>query len=194
MSCKTDEALPFRKWFSSFVLWTLSKNRSFLFNEWKAFFSFFLKILTRDSKGLSEDQMKEFRNAFNHFDKVFVIWSNYTVKNSQLLIIEVIDQLGALCVVWHELPCWILGCQFSCVFLFFFLQDRSMRLEPLEFQQCLYSLGYDVKEKDKASMAANVGRRGRPCYDGCDGNKYSCLFDFVKFLRSSIRALNLVKC
>lgn len=24
-----------------------------------------------------------------------------------------------------------------------------MRLEPLEFQQCLYSLGYDVKEKDK---------------------------------------------
>jgi len=70
--------------------------------------------------------MKEFRNAFNHFDK-----------------------------------------------------DRSMRLEPLEFQQCLYSLGYDVKEKDKASMAAEVGRRGRPCYDGCDGNKYSCLFDFV---------------
>lgn len=60
-----------------------------------------------------------------------------------------------------------------------------MRLEPLEFQQCLYSLGYDVKEKDKASMAANVCRRGRPCYDGCDGNKYSCLFDFVKFLRSS---------
>jgi len=54
-----------------------------------------------------------------------------------------------------------------------------MRLEPLEFQQCLYSLGYDVKEKDKASMAAEVGRRGRPCYDGCDGNKYSCLFDFV---------------
>ena len=38
------------------------------------FFYFFrLKILTRDSKGLSEDQMKEFRNAFNHFDKVFVI-------------------------------------------------------------------------------------------------------------------------
>ena len=37
------------------------------------FFFFRLKILTRDSKGLSEDQMKEFRNAFNHFDKVFVI-------------------------------------------------------------------------------------------------------------------------
>lgn len=61
----------------------------------------------------------------------------------------------------------------------FFLQDRSMRLEPLEFQQCLYSLGYDVKEKDKASIAANMGRRGHPCYDGRDGNKYNCLVDFV---------------
>ena len=54
-----------------------------------------------------------------------------------------------------------------------------MRLEPLEFQQCLYSLGYDVKEKDKASIAANMGRRGHPCYDGRDGNKYNCLVGFV---------------
>ena len=28
------------------------------------------QILTRDSKGLSEEQMKEFRNSFNFFDKV----------------------------------------------------------------------------------------------------------------------------
>lgn len=27
------------------------------------------QILTRDSKGISEEQMKEFRNSFNHFDK-----------------------------------------------------------------------------------------------------------------------------
>lgn len=31
---------------------------------------FLLQILTRDSKGISEEQMKEFRNSFNHFDKV----------------------------------------------------------------------------------------------------------------------------
>ena len=27
------------------------------------------QILTRDSKGISEDQMNEFRMSFNHFDK-----------------------------------------------------------------------------------------------------------------------------
>ena len=29
-----------------------------------------LQILTRDSKGISEEQMKEFRTSFNFFDKV----------------------------------------------------------------------------------------------------------------------------
>ena len=29
----------------------------------------FFQILTRDSKGISEDQMNEFRLSFNHFDK-----------------------------------------------------------------------------------------------------------------------------
>ena len=29
-----------------------------------------LQILTRDSKGITEEQMKEFRNSFNFFDKV----------------------------------------------------------------------------------------------------------------------------
>jgi actinin alpha len=28
-----------------------------------------VQILTRDSKGISEDQMNEFRMSFNHFDK-----------------------------------------------------------------------------------------------------------------------------
>lgn len=31
--------------------------------------SVLFKILTRDSKGISEDQMNEFRVSFNHFDK-----------------------------------------------------------------------------------------------------------------------------
>lgn len=72
-----------------------------------------------------------------------------------------------------------------------------MRLEPLEFQQCLYSLGYDVKEKDKASMAANVGRRGRPVAMGVMAISTavsSILSNFLGHHLSSIRALNLVKC
>ena len=32
-------------------------------------FCFRLKILTRDSKGITEEQMNEFRMSFNHFDK-----------------------------------------------------------------------------------------------------------------------------
>ena len=28
------------------------------------------QILIRDSKGLSEDQLKEYRSSFNHFDRV----------------------------------------------------------------------------------------------------------------------------
>lgn len=37
---------------------------------WNPVNLFFLQIIIRDSKGLSEDQMKEFRSSFNHFDKV----------------------------------------------------------------------------------------------------------------------------
>ena len=33
------------------------------------YYVFSLQILTRDSKGISEDQMNEFRLSFNHFDK-----------------------------------------------------------------------------------------------------------------------------
>ena len=34
---------------------------------------FVVQIIIRDSKGLSEDQMKEFRSSFNHFDKVCLL-------------------------------------------------------------------------------------------------------------------------
>jgi len=57
------------------------------------------QILTRDSKGISEDQMVEFRSSFNHFDK-----------------------------------------------------NKTRRLEPKEFQACLISLGYKIRE-DKQGEA-----------------------------------------
>ncbi|KAJ7373413.1 hypothetical protein OS493_013006 [Desmophyllum pertusum] len=57
------------------------------------------QILTRDSKGISEEQMKEFRTSFNFFDK-----------------------------------------------------DENMRLEPIEFKQCLVSLGYNLKEGEKGDQ------------------------------------------
>jgi Ca2+-binding EF-hand superfamily protein len=57
------------------------------------------QILTRDSKGISEEQMVEFRVSFNHFDK-----------------------------------------------------NKTKRLEPKEFQACLISLGYKIRE-DKQGEA-----------------------------------------
>jgi len=57
------------------------------------------QILMRDSKGISEDQMKEFRISFNHFDK-----------------------------------------------------SKNQKLEPKEFQACLISLGYKIRD-DKQGEA-----------------------------------------
>lgn len=57
------------------------------------------QILMRDSKGISEEQMKEFRISFNHFDK-----------------------------------------------------SKNQKLEPKEFQACLISLGYKIRD-DKQGEA-----------------------------------------
>lgn len=84
------------------------------------------QILTRDSKGLTEEQMKEFRSAFNHFDK-----------------------------------------------------DGSMRLEPLEFQQCLVSLGYDVKEKEREGEFARIMAIVDP-----NGTGYVTFQAFLDFMTS----------
>lgn len=34
------------------------------------YYMWYPKVLTRDSKGLTEEQLHEFRQSFNHFDKV----------------------------------------------------------------------------------------------------------------------------
>lgn len=41
----------------------------FVWQDWYIF-SLYWQILMRDSKGISDDQMKEFRTSFNFFDKV----------------------------------------------------------------------------------------------------------------------------
>uniref|UniRef100_A0A8C2B685 Actinin, alpha 2b n=1 Tax=Cyprinus carpio TaxID=7962 RepID=A0A8C2B685_CYPCA len=38
------------------------------------------QILTRDAKGISQEQMNEFRSSFNHFDRV--LYSNYLLKKN----------------------------------------------------------------------------------------------------------------
>lgn len=42
------------------------------------------QILTRDAKGISQQQMNEFRSSFNHFDRVQPIFS-YLFETSELM-------------------------------------------------------------------------------------------------------------
>ena len=47
-----------------------SENYDAFVIEWMPHKCIDVKILTRDSRGLSEEQLREFRQSFNHFDKV----------------------------------------------------------------------------------------------------------------------------
>jgi len=48
-------------------VWLIGKK---LFFSYQVLIYGYLQIIIRDSKGLSEEQIKEFRSSFNHFDKV----------------------------------------------------------------------------------------------------------------------------
>ena len=55
------------------------------------------QILMRDAKGLSQDQMNEFRASFNHFDRVsFVEFSVWELHNSIMQALY--------CVLIHRNP------------------------------------------------------------------------------------------
>lgn len=42
------------------------------------------QILTRDAKGISQEQMKEFRSSFNHFDRVLFSDQSYATQPQYL--------------------------------------------------------------------------------------------------------------
>ncbi|XP_074663071.1 alpha-actinin-like isoform X2 [Tubulanus polymorphus] len=75
-------------------------------------------ILTRDSKGITEDQMVELRTSFNHFDK-----------------------------------------------------NRSRRLDPKEFKQCLVSLGYICDDQLRIMAIVDANNTGFVSFDA--------FFDFM---------------
>lgn len=76
------------------------------------------QILTRDAKGISQEQLNEFRASFNHFDRVR---RSLTRTASSL-------QPGIL-----DLNC-----------LFLPLQKRNGMMDPDDFRACLISMGYDL--------------------------------------------------
>lgn len=78
------------------------------------------QVLTRDAKGLSQEQLNEFRASFNHFDRVsrgLALWAGGS---------------GG----W-----WRLG---TGPDILSSLQKRNGMMEPDDFRACLISMGYDL--------------------------------------------------
>ncbi|GAB5572971.1 alpha-actinin-1 isoform X2 [Prionailurus iriomotensis] len=76
------------------------------------------QILTRDAKGISQEQMNEFRASFNHFDRGMAHPPPLTASTS-------LAPHGSLPGARRP-------------------QDHSGTLGPEEFKACLISLGYDI--------------------------------------------------
>lgn len=77
------------------------------------------QILTRDAKGISQQQMNEFRSSFNHFDRVQPIFS-YLSEMSELMKLSHIVLFG------------------------FVLQKKTGAMDTDDFRACLISMGYDL--------------------------------------------------
>uniref|UniRef100_A0AAR2LX84 Actinin, alpha 2b n=1 Tax=Pygocentrus nattereri TaxID=42514 RepID=A0AAR2LX84_PYGNA len=84
------------------------------------------QILTRDAKGISQEQMNEFRSSFNHFDRV--LFSDQSLSPTTTKISELQQQL----------------------------QPRSEKkngaMDTDDFRACLISMGYDLGEVEFARI------------------------------------------
>ncbi|XP_068833787.1 alpha-actinin-3 isoform X10 [Capricornis sumatraensis] len=93
------------------------------------------QVLTRDAKGLSQEQLNEFRASFNHFDRVsrgLALWGG---------------GLGG----------WLGGGdQGQSLTSAPQLQKRNGMMEPDDFRACLISMGYDLGEVEFARIMTMV--------------------------------------
>lgn len=81
------------------------------------------QILTRDSKGITQEQLTEFRASFNHFDKNRTgKWTNHLLQINKYLFYN----------------------SYPTVILLMFIFSLTGRLAPEEFKSCLVSLGYSI--------------------------------------------------
>nr|XP_055035233.1 alpha-actinin-3a isoform X2 [Misgurnus anguillicaudatus] len=90
------------------------------------------QILTRDAKGISQEQLNEFRASFNHFDRV---------RNT--LFLETLNVQN--CRKGH-----VKTLQIS------YLQKRNGMMDPEDFRACLISMGYDLGEVEFARIMTLV--------------------------------------
>ena len=95
------------------------------------------QILTRDSKGITQEQLNEFRASFNHFDK-----SRLEIDNTLFWLADTIQ-------------CWSLIGGHNIILIADWLTIlcfRSGRLNPEEFKNCLISLGYSVGQDKQGEI------------------------------------------
>lgn len=103
------------------------------------------QILIRDSKGLTEEQLSEYRKSFDHFDKVHVC------------------VCVLLCCVWTEHV--VVG--FNWNTLCYPPQDSSGQLDKNEYRACLLSLGYKLGNDPVSSLVIHQIFVGKAFADYC---------------------------
>ncbi|KAL4640977.1 alpha-actinin-2 isoform X2 [Arapaima gigas] len=91
------------------------------------------QILTRDAKGISQEQMNEFRSSFNHFDR---------------------DDMGKLRREEFK------ACLISLGQVGHGKQKKKGAMETDEFRACLISMGYDLGEVEFARIMSLVDPNG----------------------------------
>ncbi|KAI2657982.1 Alpha-actinin-1 [Labeo rohita] len=109
------------------------------------------QILTRDAKGISQDQMNEFRASFNHFDRYCTVCPNVCALFSSF-----VPLFTSAWTLFHPSTCLHdIPSPLPCVYCMSTLltsdpahgsdtQDHSGTLGAEEFKACLISLGFDI--------------------------------------------------
>ena len=114
--------------------------------------------MMRDAKGLSAEQMNEFRASFNHFDRVSIIFYHFYTNLTTV-------QYGVHCgkMLVNQYPSWLTIIRLKWAW-FLHLQDNDGIISTEELQGCLTALGHIVESNDPAKV--NLSCQWYPFYWG----------------------------
>lgn len=110
------------------------------------------QILTRDAKGISQEQMQEFRASFNHFDKV---------SNS---VCPLAPSLPAVIIVTVPSPCPLYLC--ICQFIHIIVATYQLLLTGLGRASAMEggAVEHTVTTSEQFPLGRKGGARFRPCF------------------------------
>uniref|UniRef100_A0AAY4A819 Actinin, alpha 1 n=2 Tax=Clupeocephala TaxID=186625 RepID=A0AAY4A819_9TELE len=120
------------------------------------------QILTRDAKGISQEQMNEFRASFNHFDRVRLtscFFFSFSLSSLSPLSFLLSFPRSPCCSFWYHvsthppllfLPLWDPSPILSSLLV------RTGLMEAEDFKTCLISMGYNLGEAEFARIMSIV--------------------------------------